>query len=310
MVLGETVVFFCREDASAFSLFLKTRKCPSRIRMRGEVTPEEVVTGTLDQIIALFGRQEERWKENGEGETRDWFRKRREKFEEVRSEMERLLSGRVPGELLYRHADLEASEKEIRACLRDPTANRKPGGYPLSDAHGFLRENGVVRESPEGFTLEREVRPGDIRFELSLEGMPAPDPRDLQGFDRAVQYYLDILYILTIDPVIHFRCDPVEMIHMLGEMDVDDDHLAIFQMNLDGKKRCITALVDELKRAGPLTIDELERRLGNGVLQSGGKRVQIFGDPGGIAALVLALKNLHILTGTGAQVRLAGGTSR
>jgi len=93
MVLEEKVVFGGAGDAAAFIAFLRKKGCPCQKAVQGLVEADEVLTGTLDQVLAWFAEEEKRCEDEGKDRDAAWFRTARESYGQVRGRVEGLLTG-------------------------------------------------------------------------------------------------------------------------------------------------------------------------------------------------------------------------
>lgn len=331
MILGETITFYEEVDASEFVAFLREKGCPCQQVIKGTIFREELISGTLEQMITLFGKEALRYDQIGSCEKEvGWFQSHQQKYMDSLEQIRRLIAGRTPGDILYTSQDVESAKTamftpEIPEVLSqlderaedgeigDNTVQPGPSGRagpPLDSTlyrvHWILEDNGVVTGTPEGFSLVREVVAGDIVIEISLEFMPDLDFKNATGMTQKTQIGLDPVYVVTVDPLVHFMYEPEVVINILREMEMSDEVFETVVENLQGKYLIINAIMEELEKAGGLPVTDLAGRIKERAPGVHQPVLELFLDPAIITMVITEMKKRDILAGNDSNVRLAG----
>lgn len=331
MVLEETVIFTEEDDAAEFISFLRKKGCPCQKVVRGMVYREEVMAGKLSQIISWYGKEAGRYEEMEDGqEEATWFHAGQQKYQQCRERIGELLAGRVPGDILYTSRDLEGTMKSflsrkspeiLSQLFKDtgdedsgdipvvpgPTGENGPSSeYPFILAHLMMSENGVVTETPDGFSMKRQVSPGDIQLEISLGSIPKIDLDNVPDLVPKIKMGLDPAYVVIADPVIHLVCEPDEVMELLEGMELDDAVLDAVLENLYGKQLIIDAIIEEIEQAGVISVSDLAIRMkereGTGLPPT----IEFFLSPLIVTAVVTELRKRDVLAGNDQKIRIAG----
>jgi len=314
MVLEEKVVFGGAGDAAAFIAFLRKKGCPCQKAVQGLVEADEVLTGTLDQALAWFAEEEKRCEDEGKDRDAAWFRTVRESYGQVRGQVEGLLAGHGPGEVLFTRQE---QVEDFSALLSDAAARiTSKGRAPVeAGASGvrtlafmLLQENGIVSETPEGFSLRKLTSPREVCVELSLETMPEIDMDNTPGMTRKMRYAVRAVHVVTADPLIHIACDPDEVMEALESLSIPEEELEILAENLAGKQLLLSALLREVEGEKSLSVADLITRLDGMEVEAEGLPVlaELRADQEIVAAVVAELRKRDVLAGTDQKVRMAG----
>ncbi|MDI6866221.1 hypothetical protein [Methanoculleus sp.] len=296
MILEEVVNFTEEHDAADFVGFLKSKGCRARREVRGFANADEVLEGSLDDLIACFEKAaalieeeaEEKPEEVSEEEASEdalWFRERAERYRRQRDRIVELLEGHKPGDTLYTEDDLKRSQEELftRAAEKiqawidknkdasmelDETVlfesmigdhDLLPGKVPPFMLHAMLMANEIVEETPEGYRLVREIPAGQIVAEVSPDKMPDIDTDLLEecGLKIKAVYWIDPVYQVIIDPAVYFACDLDEVLAALEGTTVDIESVATLEENLRVKGFIIATLLDAVMQTPGISVDEL-----------------------------------------------------
>lgn len=327
MVLSETVIFDKEDDAVEFTAFLRKKGCPFRKEVRGRVSSEEEMRGSLDTITGWFEAEAKRC---GEEPDAAWFRKTATNYGQARKRIGALLAGHTPGDIIYTGKELEKAKIALAAEAfrkiypdifaqmesvpgRDADRYRiPPGEYPLFMCHWILKENGIITETPQGARLERLVPAGEVMIGISTREIPGAGMDHAPDLATTLLYGIDIEYVVTADPEIHFCCEPDEVMEVLDGLDVDGDMLADLEMDLSGKAMVIRAIIGELEREDGISIEELAGRLQGKRIDAGeaAPASELRLDRDVIRMIVAALRKRDLLAGNDQRVRLPGKGKR
>ncbi len=330
MFLEETVTFYEEEEAAEFIAFLRKQGCPCQRLVRGSIFREEVITGTLDQLITWYGKEIARYEETGSSEKEiAWFQAGQEKFRQSREHIRGLIAGRTPGDILYTSQDVEAAmhavfppkATNVPSGSCESTVNGEPVDSavlpgssgkqdsplknPLFMVHWMLRENGVVTETPEGYALARETDPGGISLEMCLDHMPDIDLMNAPGMAPTLQIGLDPMYVIIADPLIHFVCDPEEVIELLRRMEMADEVFETVAENLFGKQLIVQAIIEEVGQAPGISVADLAERIRKRAAGDHLPMVEFFIELPILTSVVTEMRKRDILAGNDQKVRVA-----
>jgi len=327
MVLSETVIFDKEDDAAEFTAFLRKKGCPFRKGVRGRISSEEEMQGALDTIIAWFEAEAQRC---GEGADAAWFRKTATNYVQARERIGALLAGHAPGDILYTAKELEKAKIAVAAeafrkiypevfSQMESVLGREvdryglpPGQYPLFMCHWMLKENGIITETPRGARLERLVPAGEVMIGISMREIPGAGMDHAPDLATTLLTGIDIGYVVTADPAIHFCCKPDEVMEALDGLDVDEDMLGDLEMNLAGKAMVIQAIIGELEREDGISVEDLYGRLQGKRIEAGEEvpTSELMLDKEVIRMIVAELRKRDLLAGNDQRVRLPGKGKR
>jgi len=164
----------------------------------------------------------------------------------------------------------------------------------------------VIEETPDGFSMKRQVSPGDILLELSLDGIPRVELDNATDLVPKIKMGLDPAYVVIADPVIHLVCEPDEVMELLEGMELDDAVLDAVLENLYGKQLIIDAIIEEIEQAGVISVSDLAIRMkereGTGLPPT----IEFFLSPLIVTAVVTELRKRDVLAGNDQKIRIAG----
>ncbi len=322
MVLEQKVLFAEGEDANTFVAFLRKAGCPSQKVVQGTAAREEVLSGTLDQAISWLSA--ERVHCEGEGNTEDasWFRTVEESYRQAHAFASGLLKEKQPGDLVFSKKEMMDDLMEIIRSYADSEEEEEDTHEEAPESSGesairalvlaMLRVSNAVKDTPDGFCLDRPITVGELPVKFNLEKFPPIDPERTGDLVLQMIYRLSRIHMVTADPLIHIACDPEQVMDLLSTLSVPEEVFDAVSEELAIKGLVVSHIITEVDENKTTSVSALTQALNE--MKISAKEIpapiRFHVDEETVAAIVAEFRKRDILAGTDEKVRMAGRKRR
>ena len=320
MVLEQKVLFAEGEDANAFVAFLRKAGCPSQKVVQGVAAREEILSGTLDQAISWLAGEKEHCEGEGNTEDASWFRTVEESYRQAHAYASGLLQGKQAGDLVFTKKEMMSELMELIKSFADSEEEEGQEEAPGSSGENairslvlaMLRVSNAVKETEEGFCLDRPITAGELPVKFNLEKFPPIDPERTGDLMMQMIYRISRIHMVTADPLIHIACDPDQVMDLLCTLSVPEEVFDAVTEELAIKGLAVSYIITEVEEKKSTSVSALTQGLNELGISAKETTVpiQVHVDEETVAAIVAELRKRDILAGTDEKVRMAGGKRR
>ncbi|MEA2035408.1 MAG: hypothetical protein U9N40_08000 [Euryarchaeota archaeon] len=282
MILEERIAFNEENAALEFIDWLKDSDCRGKKTEIFEYFTDDVIRGSIDTI--------DRWCSEMSLKDEDQaslYLNLKKNNLYLKDAMQIILKGRSAGDILYSHKDMKISKLEVLLKLTgnlekltgnpeteipDYSSERFNNAIfkklPLSLIHIFIRDSDCIFESEDGFTLSREISPGEIINEISIESLYLPDWVEFPELCNIYNCIPGINYEVTFSMPSYIHLDPQGLASVLSQLGVNakktEDYVDTFSL----KKDIVLKILEIIKENKVISIEELKGKL-NGAWMDG-----------------------------------------
>jgi hypothetical protein len=320
MILEERVIFTDKESAAEFVSYLRKSGCPCQKTVQGITGTKDLISGTLEQAVALCEAEAGRCEHEGSTEEAAAFRDAEAYHRRIIAKAEEIMAGKAPGDLIVPKGSIPADLLKFLVGPDGRTGEdaEEAPSPDLPDTLlrplvlGMLLEGQVLVEDETGWVLGSPVRPGDLCTQFDTDTLPPIEPDALRGMTREVTVVLLEVHVVVADPLVHIVCDPDEVMEFLEDLSVADEVLDAVEDSMVTKGLIVARLFEEIEKERGVSVRVLTERLNGNVVEVPDLPVpaRLKVDEEAVAAIVAELRKRDVLAGTDLKVRIAGGRWR
>jgi len=268
MILEEKISFFEESLALEFKEWLATFGCKAKINTKYDCFTEDVISGSTDAIDKWCSEM------STEDEEHDSeYLILQQKNAEIKRAVQVVLEGRSVGDVLYTNSDRTISDAKILSTLlqrpalehQDLSSERFYDEIftkiPLSYIHMLFEDTNCISEDGDDTILTRDVTPGEVINELSIDRLDLSDRVEYPGLCNKFCYIPNIRYEVIFSLPSHILLDNRTFVTKLEELDVDRKDITVFIDTFSIKSQIVKEILAIIEENTVLSVEELKDKL-------------------------------------------------
>ncbi len=317
MILEETLIFGSEEDADAFCAFAKEKGIGVKKSFRGVAITEDIITCTLQGFIDWYSEMIDANSEENPLFADDeisLFQRQVNLLTRTTAKLEEILSGKEISDVIYTR---ETVQKAILSLLSLPQKDAEAlGDLPeLNDVwipiEIMLKDNQIVVESPEGYRLQKIIKPGELLYQNTPSSYADAffEAGRTHGAIISANYSIDSECVVTAGPGIYLLENENTIFDLLDTLAVDEASLDLFYENYTTKQQIVRSLIGLIGRKNTLSLTEISAEMAKYRSSSdhADPGFEIHLSPIMVKLIVTELIKAKILTGPEKKVRIGKG---
>ena len=268
MILEERILFNEEYIAFEFMDWLKESGCRGKKTEIFEYFTDDIIRGSIDAI--------DRWcsEMSLEDEVRaHLYLDFKKKNLYLKDAVQIILEGCSVGDIIYTSKDMEASrlnilfklienpEIEIPEVSSERFNNAIFKELPLSYIHLLIRDSDCISESEDGFTLSREISPGETINEISIKPLGLPHHVEYSGLCNIYSYIPGIRYEVTFSMLSYMHLDSQSLASVLRGLGVNAKETEDYADTFSLKQEIVLRILEIIKENKVVSIEELKDEL-------------------------------------------------
>jgi hypothetical protein len=323
MILDEKILINDRKDALELAEWLRKRGCMAGVTETFDSRNEEIITGSIDALDKWLTVMAEEDDDNSEK-----YAGLKEINQNYKKAVSEVLDGKSAGDLIYTHDDIKASAYEVMKNH----LNLLPGGLdssgygispeyssdrfrkeifreiPLSMIHSQLKYYEGLRETKTGFTLISDLKPGNVKNEISITKNDIRYNGEFPGIEYRCDFFAGLSFEVSLPFPSYFLADENELSELLLRYNLRPDYTEEFLMRFMLKRNLVNnilRLVDDNKAISPSSLRQKLQEYWSNSMRSGIGRSEITITPDLAERLTEELKSAGILTERANRLKLS-----
>ncbi|KAF1078471.1 hypothetical protein [Methanogenium sp. MK-MG] len=268
MILEEKISFDEEFTALEFIDWLTEFGCKAKLHKTFEYFTEDVISGSIDDIDSWCSEMS-----TDDPELSLEYLDIKQKNLNVKYAMQIILEGRSVGDLIYTRKDWKLSDvKLMSAITKSPVVdildfsserfnNEIFNKLPLSYIHLLIKDSDCISESEDGFTLTRDITPGEIINEMTIDSLNLSDQVEYPGLCNIFNYIPDISYEVIFSLPSHIHLEPLHLARKLGELGIHQKDIRELINPFSLKRQIILKILEIIEDNKVISTEELTNKL-------------------------------------------------